>query len=148
LRDLIALTVGATREATDVAGARGVPAARLRALKADIAANITQRDLSAEALAMRHGISSVYVRKLFERDGTSLTQFVLTQRLGQAFRLLIAPHFADRSIAVVALEAGFGDLSYFNRCFRRHYGVTPSDVRNGHWGDGADIKIPPRPCGT
>jgi AraC-like DNA-binding protein len=27
------------------------------------------------------------------------------------------------------MEAGFGDLSYFNRAFRRRYGASPSDVR-------------------
>jgi len=27
------------------------------------------------------------------------------------------------------LDAGFGDLSYFNRSFRRRYGDTPSGVR-------------------
>ena len=27
------------------------------------------------------------------------------------------------------MEAGFGDLSYFNRAFRRRYGTTPSEVR-------------------
>jgi hypothetical protein len=26
-------------------------------------------------------------------------------------------------------SGGFGDLSYFNRVFRRAYGETPSDVR-------------------
>jgi AraC-like DNA-binding protein len=29
----------------------------------------------------------------------------------------------------VAFDAGFGDLSYFNRVFRRCYGSTPSEVR-------------------
>jgi len=29
----------------------------------------------------------------------------------------------------VAFDAGFGDLSYFNRVFRRRFGATPSDVR-------------------
>jgi AraC-like DNA-binding protein len=28
-----------------------------------------------------------------------------------------------------AFEVGFGNLSYFNRSFRRRYGVTPSDMR-------------------
>ena len=36
---------------------------------------------------------------------------------------------ADEKIAAVAYEAGFSDLSYFNRAFRRHYGVAPSEVR-------------------
>ena len=36
---------------------------------------------------------------------------------------------ADRSISAVAYEAGFGDLSYFNRTFRRRYRATPSQVR-------------------
>ncbi|MGY3449372.1 helix-turn-helix domain-containing protein [Bradyrhizobium sp. USDA 4353] len=30
------------------------------------------------------------------------------------------------------VDVGFGDLSHFNRSFRRHYGTTPREVR----GDG------------
>ena len=37
--------------------------------------------------------------------------------------------YADRSISAVAYEAGFGDLSYFNRTFRRRYGATPSQMQ-------------------
>lgn len=36
---------------------------------------------------------------------------------------------ADRTIAAIALESGFGDVSYFNRTFRRTYGATPSEMR-------------------
>ena len=32
-------------------------------------------------------------------------------------------------ISAVAFDAGFGDLSYFNRTFRRRYDAAPSDVR-------------------
>ena len=36
---------------------------------------------------------------------------------------------AAHSISSIAHEVGFGDLSYFNRTFRRHYNAAPSDVR-------------------
>jgi AraC-like DNA-binding protein len=36
---------------------------------------------------------------------------------------------ANRSITSIAYDAGFGDLSYFNRTFKRVYGTTPSQVR-------------------
>jgi AraC-like DNA-binding protein len=32
-------------------------------------------------------------------------------------------------ISPVAYGCGFGDVSYFNRTFRRHYGAASSDVR-------------------
>lgn len=32
-------------------------------------------------------------------------------------------------ISVTAYEVGFGDISYFNRAFRKRYGVAPSDIR-------------------
>jgi AraC-like DNA-binding protein len=36
---------------------------------------------------------------------------------------------AHRSISEIALSSGFGDVSYFNRAFRRRYGASPSEVR-------------------
>ena len=39
------------------------------------------------------------------------------------------PRFAGMTVSAVALAAGFGDLSHFNRSFRRRYGATPSVVR-------------------
>jgi AraC-like DNA-binding protein len=36
---------------------------------------------------------------------------------------------AGLTIAAIAFEAGFGDVSYFTRAFRRRYGASPSSVR-------------------
>jgi AraC-like DNA-binding protein len=36
---------------------------------------------------------------------------------------------ADRSVSSIAFAVGFGDLSYFNRTFRRRCGLSPSDIR-------------------
>jgi len=43
--------------------------------------------------------------------------------------LLQDPRWRYWKIAKIAAEAGFTDLSYFNRSFRRHFGATPSDIR-------------------
>jgi len=40
--------------------------------------------------------------------------------------MLSEPQFSERPVSAIAYDVGFGDLSYFNRCFRRAYGVTPS----------------------
>jgi AraC-like DNA-binding protein len=75
-------------------------------------------------------VSDSYIRKLFEGEGTSFSQLVLGRRLVRAQRMLIDRRWADRSIAWIAFETGFDDLSYFNRTFKRFYGDTPSDVRD------------------
>jgi AraC-like DNA-binding protein len=59
----------------------------------------------------------------------TFTEFVLGQRLARAHRMLSDPRLADQKISTVAFDAGFGDLSYFNRVFRRRFGATPSELR-------------------
>jgi AraC-like DNA-binding protein len=39
------------------------------------------------------------------------------------------PCCAGYRISTLVYSTGFGDLSTFNRAFRRHFGATPSDVR-------------------
>jgi AraC-like DNA-binding protein len=69
------------------------------------------------------------VQILFASEGTTFVQFVLALRLAEVRRTFADPRSADRSITEIAFDAGFGDISYFNRRFRRQFGVTPSQVR-------------------
>ena len=135
LHDLAALAIGATRDAAEVAGGRGVRAARLRSVKAHIIENLADRQLSINTAAVRHGVTPRYVSRLFESEATTFSEFVLMQRLNRAHRMLIAPAFSDRTVSSIAFEAGFGDISYFNRAFRGLYGATPSEVRAKAQGD-------------
>ena len=59
----------------------------------------------------------------------TFTDFVLSQRLARAYRMLSDPLRAGQKISTVAFDAGFGDLSYFNRVFRRRFGAAPSEVK-------------------
>ncbi|MBV8441341.1 MAG: AraC family transcriptional regulator [Hyphomicrobiales bacterium] len=127
--DLLALSVGADRDLAAEAGARGVRAARLQAIKADVSSRLGDPELSVLAVAARQGVTPRYVHKLFESEGSTFSEFVLARRLEFAHRLLTAPRLASRSITSIALDAGFSDLSHFNHAFRRRYGATPTETR-------------------
>ncbi|MDR2874975.1 MAG: AraC family transcriptional regulator [Methylobacillus sp.] len=132
IRDLVALALGAaTRDATETALGRGVRAARLRAIKNDILNLLDRHALSIDDAVKRHGLSEPYIRKLFAAEGTSFTEYVTQQRLNRAWRMLRDPRLQKLSISLIAYDAGFHDLSYFNRVFRKRYGMTPSDARAG-----------------
>jgi AraC-like DNA-binding protein len=129
VHDLAALALGATRDAADVATSRGMGAARLRAAKLYIDDHSNRRDISIINVAAYLGVTPRYLQKLFEDDGTRFSAFLLGRRLGRAYRMLCEPCFVQR-VSAIAYDVGFGDLSYFNRCFRQLYGATPMDVRD------------------
>ena len=92
LYELIAATLGTSRDAATIAQGRGVRAARLRAIKHDIDTHLADSALSPSALARRQRISDSYMRKLFESEGTSFSDFVLRRE--------VEPHgsFADKRV--------------------------------------------------
>ena len=128
VHDLVALSLGAARDGAEAAKLRGARAARLRAVKADIAGHLGG-ELSVASVAARQRLPLRYVQRLFEEEGTTFTDFVLAERLARAKELLNDPRFADRPVSIIAFDVGFGTLSYFNRTFRRRFGASPSDVR-------------------
>jgi AraC-like DNA-binding protein len=130
MHDLMAAIVSATRGGRAIAEGRGIAAARLRAVMVDIGAHLGDGDLSAAEVAQRQRVSPRYVHKLFENEGFTFSSFVRDQRVARAHRLLSDPRLADRTIGAIAFDVGFSDLSYFNRTFRRRYGMTPREVRN------------------
>ena len=127
--DLAALALGARGDSADIARQGGARAARMSAMRSDIMGRLGSSDLSTEMIAQRHGISPRYLRKLFEQDGTSFSAFVLAERLAKAHAMLVDRRYAHLNIAQIVHESGFGDISYFNRVFRRRYRATPSDFR-------------------
>jgi AraC-like DNA-binding protein len=129
VHDLVALTVGATKDAAAFAESRGLRAARLHAIKTDIIENVGRTDLTIDALARRHRLHPRYIQRLFEATGTTFSEFVVSQRLTRAHRMLLDVRHRDKNISAIAFACGFGDLSYFNRCFRRRFGTSPSALR-------------------
>ncbi|MGH6735582.1 MAG: AraC family transcriptional regulator [Methyloceanibacter sp.] len=129
LRDLFALVLGPTRDAAFVAQHGGLAAARLQAIKRHIVERLGDGRLTVGAVAARHRVTPRYVQRLFEREGMTFSEFMLDRRLSRAQQMLADPRYASWRVSAIALEAGFGDVSYFNRCFRRRFGETPTAFR-------------------
>ena len=129
VQDLLAMALGATREGAEIVRDRSARPARLQLVKADILANLRSCELTVTEIARRQGVTPRYIHMLFEIEGITFSEFVLSHRLGLAHRMLSDPRHARLNISAIAYDCGFSDLSYFNRCFRRRFGATPSEVR-------------------
>ena len=80
-----------------------------------------------EALAKQCNVSPAHFCRLFRQiTGTTPVQYLTTLRLHQAAALL---RRTDRSISQIAAEVGFDDVGYMSRCFKKQFGMTPTQVK-------------------
>ncbi|CAN7527992.1 helix-turn-helix domain-containing protein [Bosea sp. LjRoot237] len=83
--------------------------------------------LSLDALARQAAMSPYHFLRTFRlMIGMTPHQYVLRTRLHRAALLL---RRTDLPVAGIAFDCGFGDLSTFNRRFKRVMGANPSDYR-------------------
>jgi AraC-like DNA-binding protein len=79
-----------------------------------------------DILAEVHMSKANFSRRFIEYTGKTYTEFLNEVRVGHACQNLTET--AD-SISKIAFAAGFNNLAHFNRMFRRHCGITPSEYR-------------------
>jgi AraC-like DNA-binding protein len=127
LADLVALGLGARGEASEAARRGGLRAVRLKAVLMILEKRFTEPDFSAQKLAASAGLSERYVNELLYEAGAGFSARLNELRLRKAADLLAQS--SNHRISDVAFDCGFNDLSYFNRCFRRRFGLTPTAAR-------------------
>ena len=113
----LAVLAATTRCPTGESNASAVVATRLAAALDYIASHFSDPELSLK-VAQSLSISPRYLQRLLESSGTSFTARVTELRLKHAFMLLRAEDLFDVCICNIALQAGFSDISHFNRLFR------------------------------
>ncbi len=70
--------------------------------------------------------SSHFMRFFKQTMNQTFTVYLNEYRMSKAANLLVA---SGATILEIAQETGFDNLSYFNRLFKRTYGVTPGEYR-------------------
>ena len=85
-------------------------------------------DLDKIALAFKMGESALR-RKVQTVTGKNAISYITHLRMEKALSLL--RQHPDMLVGDVAERCGFADVAYFSRVFRQHYGMTPTQARNG-----------------
>jgi len=82
---------------------------------------ITPREIS-----LQFGYNEAYFcRRFKEVTGLTFTQYVQALRMEYGIKLLRA---GKEEIRYIAWKCGYSDVSYFSNCFKRCFGVRPSEI--------------------
>ena len=80
-------------------------------------------------IAQQVGVSTRQLERLFGKHmQSSPKQYYLTLRLEKAKFLLVQ---TDLSLTSIGIACGFKSQSHFSKCYRKHFGITPSKETGG-----------------
>ena len=93
--------------------------------------NIDDPDLNIDKFVSQMGVSRMQLyRKINALTNMTVKEFVNDIRLKRAEQI-----FSEKNISIseVAYSVGFNDLSYFGKCFKRKYEMSPSEyIQKAH----------------
>jgi AraC-like DNA-binding protein len=110
-------------------------------VQAYIEANLADPKLDPEDIARASFISTRYLHKLFEAEGTSVCRWIRATRLERCRRDLLDPALRDQTILEISSRWGLPGPQHFSRLFRTAYGCSASELRRG----AAERRPPPDP---
>ncbi|MGI5215656.1 helix-turn-helix domain-containing protein [Plantactinospora sp. CA-290183] len=85
--------------------------------------------LTPSTIAAAHHISLRTLHRLFQAQGTTVTDWIRHRRLDRCRRDLTDPAMNTQSIQAIAAHWGFPDNAHFSRTFTATHGLTPSTYR-------------------
>jgi signal transduction histidine kinase/DNA-binding response OmpR family regulator len=89
--------------------------------------HIDQTEFVAQDFAREMGVGR---SKLFDKikgiTGQTPNEFIVSIRLAKAAEMLLNEH-DELNISEIAYTVGFSTASYFSKCFKQHFGVTPTE---------------------
>ena len=92
-----------------------------------VEARLEDSDVGVEELAAAVNVSkSTLSRKLKSVSGKSPLDFIRIQKMRQAQLWL---QDKDRNVTEIAISLGYSDRKYFTSCFKKEFGMTPTDYR-------------------
>ncbi len=111
---------------TKDSAARSAHKAQIRRL---VETHLAESSFRVSDIAVILRMSPRYVHKIFERDGESISAYIMRRRLEECARELRDPRNQHRAVNEIAFDWGFGSAAHFSRSFRTLYRVSPTEFR-------------------
>ncbi|PKQ45388.1 hybrid sensor histidine kinase/response regulator transcription factor [Confluentibacter flavum] len=90
-----------------------------------IESSIDNENFNVEELSNKMGMSRTYIyRKIKKMTDMSISEFIIATRLKKSLELL---RNSGKSISEIAYDVGFKTPSYYTRCFKNIFKITPSE---------------------
>lgn len=90
--------------------------------------NIDNPELRIDSFSKTIGMSRVqFYRKIKSITGKTPSTLIMEIRMNAASELIKK---TDLNVNEIAFQVGFNDSSYFGKCFKIYFGVTPSEFKN------------------
>ena len=87
------------------------------------------KDIDMTVISNIADVSYVYFSQIFKQDtGMNFSDYLLTQRMAEAQKLLNDPSY---KIHEIAERLGYQNPKNFSRAFKKYYGLSPKDYQNG-----------------
>jgi AraC-like DNA-binding protein len=125
----LALMVRGSSSENEETGRAAIREGLLQRVRDIVTINLDRADLSASLMAAAVGISERQLHRLFESTGMTFARHVLACRLERA--CLILKQYPALNVTEIAKRCGFDGVSTFYRVFRKAYGLSPTDFRQG-----------------
>ncbi|QBG46744.1 AraC family transcriptional regulator [Verrucomicrobia bacterium S94] len=86
-----------------------------------------EHTLRIAELTEHAGVSHPYLVHLFRKhQNCTISEYIRQRRMARAKHLLTE---TDQPVKSIAIDCGFTDLQYFNKCIRKAFGISPRAFR-------------------
>lgn len=83
--------------------------------------------MEVNEILRKYSYNYSYACRCFKKyTGTNIVNFFLASKMNFALSLL---QFSNKSITEISILSGFSSINYFNRIFKKTYGISPSQYR-------------------
>lgn len=92
--------------------------------------NYSDKELDLKSIAKNCYLTTYYIRRSFKVEfDTNVTEYIANVRMQHVMELIEKND--NLKLSSLCHDVGFRDASYFSKCFKKHYGMSPREYIAG-----------------